>query len=455
MDISTVIIFLGLLIFFSHVFSALFSKTKIPNVLLLMLIGLAIGPVFKLVLPDDIGAAGRVFTTITLICILFDSGIGLDVSILRRSLASASVLTLLNFVCMVAICFVLGRYVLGMDLMHSLYLGAALGGTSSAIVIPMLSQLKPGPKANMVLLLESTLSDVLCLAVGLSLLSGIESGQMSVGSTLKEMLLSIVLAVVVGFVVGWVWLIVQKHFLTGMKNPMFTSFALAFIMYGICEKTGVNGGLAILTFGITFGNLGKSRALREHLTNGGQLQVGEHERSFYGEIVFVLQTYFFVYIGICIEFRNVWHLIVGALIVLLAFLSRRLTSNVVGKEGVSTRDRRLIASLGAKGLIAAVLATMPLQSAQNLADAADRLAYGSAIRNVAYAVVLFSIILCSVLVIIGEIKKDGEPAPDGQTGPDGNGPQAVAEPVAEPEPAAEAETPEPLNVTEELRLKKE
>lgn len=45
MDISVVIIALGLLIFISHTFNALFVKTRIPNVLLLMLIGLVIGPV--------------------------------------------------------------------------------------------------------------------------------------------------------------------------------------------------------------------------------------------------------------------------------------------------------------------------------------------------------------------------------------------------------------------------
>lgn len=45
MNIYLTIIALGLLIFFSHLFNELFDRTKIPNVLLLLLIGNIIGSV--------------------------------------------------------------------------------------------------------------------------------------------------------------------------------------------------------------------------------------------------------------------------------------------------------------------------------------------------------------------------------------------------------------------------
>ena len=66
------IVFVGITIFLSHWFAALFSRLRIPDVIWLFTIGLLIGPVFGIVKVQDFGAVGPVFTTITLIFILFE-----------------------------------------------------------------------------------------------------------------------------------------------------------------------------------------------------------------------------------------------------------------------------------------------------------------------------------------------------------------------------------------------
>ena len=58
-------------------------------------------------------------------------------------------------------------------------------------------------------------------------------------------------------------------------------------------------------------------------------------------------------------------------------------------------------------LVAAVLASLPLQWAQSTHQSPDIVEACQTIQDVAYAVVLFSIITCSVLVIITE-KKQGD-----------------------------------------------
>jgi NhaP-type Na+/H+ or K+/H+ antiporter len=55
-------------------------------VLLLILIGLVAGPVTGLVRPELLGATGGVFGTIALVVILLESGTGLDLEVLTRSL---------------------------------------------------------------------------------------------------------------------------------------------------------------------------------------------------------------------------------------------------------------------------------------------------------------------------------------------------------------------------------
>ena len=94
---GTALIFLGLLVFSAHLFSMIFSKKKIPDVLLLLIIGVLIGPVLNLVTPEDFGSMGSVFTSVTLVVILFEGGTGISISDLKESWRSTIKLTASSF----------------------------------------------------------------------------------------------------------------------------------------------------------------------------------------------------------------------------------------------------------------------------------------------------------------------------------------------------------------------
>lgn len=409
MQLTTILIALGLLIFLSHVLNALFHKIRISHVLVLILIGLLVGPVLGWMTPAYLGQFGSVFTTITLIVILFESGTSLDLNTLKKSILEASLLTILNFVVVMGIGYTVGMLMLNLDQLHSLFLGAALGGTSSAVVIPMVRQLKPGPKASTILYLESALSDVLCLVVALALLGGISTGEVSVGGIFQRMGISFLFAILLGVVVGFFWILMLKKLLKSIDNTMFTSFALAFILYGIAEEMNLNGGICILSYGIVVGNIGNSSFVKKWLKESEDVALNQSERSFFSEIVFIFQTYFFVYIGMSIQLNDPWHILVGSIFVVASFAFRPLTSKVIRMRDMDARDVKLISVMGPKGLVAAVLASLPLQNA--LASSADirfdtLVTSGQTIQNVAYAVVLISIVLCSALVWMVDRKMD-------------------------------------------------
>jgi NhaP-type Na+/H+ or K+/H+ antiporter len=428
MDLMTVLIALGLLIFLAHIFDALFSSTRIPSVLWLMLIGLVIGPVLKLVTPDFFGRFGSVFTTLTLITILFESGTNLRFGDLKKALLGATALTLINFLFMLAAGALTGRLLLDMSWLHSLFLGAVRGGTSSAVVIPMVDQLKPGRKTGTILYLESALSDVLCLVVALALLENLQTGEASMADVFRDMGYALLLAIVIGFFAGMLWIIILKKWLNALQNNLFTTFAFAFILYGVLEKMQINGGIGVLTFGITVGNIGAAGFFRRLFKDNEAFLLNREEKNFYAEIVFILQTYFFVYIGLSIQLQNTWHIVVGALLVAMSFGFRTISCRTVGKKDISARDRNLLVALGPKGLVAAVLATLPLDSAHQALAAASQtdnfllmdqarqlVESGEAIRDTAYAVVFISILVSSVLVFLFERKKHLETAKNEDT----------------------------------------
>ena len=72
--LSNIILLVGILVFVAHFLSQLFRKTNIPDVLMLMLLGILVGPALGLVSPSDFGKVGSVLSTIALVVILFESG---------------------------------------------------------------------------------------------------------------------------------------------------------------------------------------------------------------------------------------------------------------------------------------------------------------------------------------------------------------------------------------------
>ncbi|MBR5736158.1 MAG: cation:proton antiporter [Bacteroidales bacterium] len=440
MDISIILIALGLLIFLSHIFGAAFAKTKIPTVLLLMLIGLVLGPITGLINPASFGTAGSVFTTITLICILFQSGTTLDLQVLGKSIGPALLATLLNFVVIVGISVLLGMYMLDLKFIHCCFLGAALGGTSSAVVIPMVNQLKPSEKAATILNLESALSDIVCLIIAMSLLESFGTGDIDPGIIAKDIALSMLGSLAIGVLAGFAWIVILKNLLSSLKNSMFTTFALAFIVYGFTNLIGLNGGMAILAFGIAVANYHMSPIAKKSMADRAEaMSLSANDRNFYSEIVFILQTYFFVYVGISIKFNNWYYLLVGAIFTALMFGTRYLTMSCMGKKGLNKRDRRMLRVLGPKGLVAAVLSSLPLQWAQATNQPEWMLRSCQAIQDVAYAVVLFSIITCSVIIILTEKNTDKEEPVE----PEEAGEKPVVEAAAETEAVAETVPSQP------------
>lgn len=397
------LIFIGALIFFSLTFNALFEKTRVPSVLFLLLVGLLIGPVFEIVAPEDLGRMGRIFTTVTLIVILYESGTRLHIGDIGKAIGTATLLTLFNFLVPVAVGMVIGYFMLGLDLLPSAFMGACVGSISTPVILPMLKQLKLGEKAGNVIFLEAALSDIVCLIGTLALLDAMSNGSFSVSQTVKHMIISFVFATAIGVTVGYAWMIVRRFVVTNLKNNLFTSFALAFIVYGISELLGINGGMAVLALGFMVGNIGelsnaleKRRPEKNFIKRKDPMLLMEDERNFFSEMVFIFKTFFFVYIGMSIRLTEPSHILIGLLFISIMFVARIPSITLFCRKGFSSRDKRIMSILTPKGLVSAVLASLPLQVAVTV----EELRVGEVIQNIGYASVLFSIIIFSVLIFL-------------------------------------------------------
>lgn len=390
-------IILGLLIFCAHLFNAWFSRRRIPDVLLLMVIGILIGPIAGWVSPDSLGEVGPVLASLTLLFILFDSGIDMRLDMVRQYWSGVVQVTVMSFLLSMAGVSLLGHYLLSLTWNTSLMLGSMVSGTAAAIVIPLVRQMRVSERTRVVLTLESAISGIFCIVISLALIEGAKLGTVSVGQTVGRVLSSILMALIVGLVGGILWASLMER-TRKIQNSMFLTPAFVFVLYGLSETLGYSGAIAALTFGLVLGNpeyfempFLKKLKLRD------MQPLEDREKSFYKEFVFILKTYFFVYIGICIPFSNFWALAYGFILSIALYGIRFVLVRVVGRNN-TPQDSLTVSIMIPKGLVSAVLASLPEQV--NLAAGYEVIPGATMVKHVTYAVIFSSIVICSILTLM-------------------------------------------------------
>src|SRR6056300_730578 len=390
-----IILAVGLLIFAAHALSFVFKKTLIPDVLILIIFGIVIGPVFQIVSPSDFGKIGEVITTIALVVILFESGCSLNFRVLMSSFKTSGFLTLASFIVTTVIVTFFSLSFLDLNFLSSLMLGVILGGTSSAVVVPITNVLDIEPTTKTTLLLESAATDVLCILTLFSLVEFYEQDQaFNIIKFISSIGSSFVMAIVFGLFARTVWLIIMDK-IKNFPNTLTTTIAWLFIVYGLTEMFGYSGPIAALAFGLILTNYQSFGFINNYILARHEIKpLTKVELDFYKELVFLLKIFFFIYLGIQFEIKEYYLLVFALGIVTAVFMSRIPLTKYLFKR-VDFEDRSYISMMAPKGLAAAVLASIPLT--HNIPGSEQ-------IIDIVSMVVVFSIILCAVLVMAFRFK---------------------------------------------------
>ncbi|MFQ6045179.1 MAG: cation:proton antiporter [Gemmatimonadales bacterium] len=396
---AIVILSVGLLVFFGHFLADFFQRTKVPDVLILMLAGIALGPVSGVVSPADFGKVGPVFTTLALIIILFEGGIHLNVSHLGAAARDTLTISLATFVVTVLLVTHIADLMLPVEFPTAVLIGTVLGGTSSAVVVPLIRVLKMDPTPSTVLFLESALTDVLVIVLALGLLQGLEAqaaggaGTLDAGRLLGDVGSSFLIAGLIGVAGAFVWSAILDR-VREIPHTVFTTFAYVFILFGLAELWGYSGAIASLAFGIAVANFPNiPERLFGKIFSFRLTAFADHERAFFAEAVFLVKTFFFVYLGVSMTFDNLAVVVAGLVLAVTVFVARAPVVRLLGSPNMSRRDAGLMTALVPKGLAAAVLASLTVQA--GIAD-------GELVQGTIYAAVFFSILLCAAFVFVLE-----------------------------------------------------
>ncbi|MBN8659854.1 MAG: cation:proton antiporter [Candidatus Obscuribacter phosphatis] len=393
MDSPIPIISVGLIIFLAHLFGAVFEKTRIPDVLPLVILGLLLGPVSGFVHKESFGDVGHVFTTVALVIILFDCGLDIDLQLLAKSLLKSVKLGVINFSLTVITTVILAHRLVGLTIPEGCILGSIVAACSPPVVVPMLAKLKVTEETRTTLILETTICEVLGIVSTLAFLNFAQNNSVNPTVVIGQIIASFVLAAIMGAVAGVAWAKVLK-FVRGVENNIFCTPAFVCILFGTAELFGYSGPVAALVFGLVLGNVSEVKSLSKFTRLPGEaLAVSHMEKTFFRALVFLLKSLFFVYVGISMRFSSASLLAASLLLTIWTMLVRLLVTRFTISKDLSTYDASIVSTMVPKGLAAAVLASMVMDSG---------LPAAGLIRELAFGVILFSIVLVAISTFLIE-----------------------------------------------------
>jgi len=354
--------FLGILLIIGFIGDYLFKKISFPDILVLLALGYVAGPVLHLVDPAWVALASPIIANLSLVVILFNGGLGLDFSQVRATAPRAIALALVGIVASMIAATAFVYYILDWELMSSLLLGAIVGGTSPAIVMPLIGRAKVSPEISSLLHIESALNGALVIVIALVILE-----VMTVGATehvapviVKAIGMRFLIGLGIGGAAGFAWLLVLT-FIEGELYDDILTLAVLFLLYLAVESLQGSGAIFALAFGLILGNgMDFARFLRTKRTS----EIHNTMMKFHSQIYFIVKTFFFAYLGLMITFDDP-NVIVPSILLSLVLLGVRC----IVVPAISIGKRRLLANTGIlatmlpRGLSAAVVAEIAAISA--------------------------------------------------------------------------------------------
>lgn len=321
--------------------------TRVPDIIVLLLIGVTLGPILHWVNPTNFQGAIRVLGTLALMLILFEGGLELRLRQAMRYFPAGLLLVVLSFGLSFALIALMGRALLHLGWTDCLLLGAALGCTSGTIVIPALQQINTPDPIKVTLTVEASLGEVIAVLMVGSLLEQ-NPGRSLFGDLVTDFSHHIFFSVLIGFAVGALWSKTWPK-LAGMPFMNILNLGVVLGVYSLGDYFKGSGLLTVLIFGVTLANLPRT----PHMSRQGARML-----AFHAEFSFLVRSFFFVLLGIVAQFISRHYIVpilgILAALVLARFLAVQGSRWVV--RDVERRDTELLFWMLPRGLVTAVLA---------------------------------------------------------------------------------------------------
>lgn len=362
--VTLALILAGSIIVIGFIGNYLFERTSFPDMILLITIGIIIGPLSGLVNASSIMSLAPYLAALALVFILFDGGMAMNLYRVFAESPRAAILAVLGFAINVIVTTLFMAFIVLPEapIEYSMLFGTILGGSSSIVVVSLVSRIKVSEKCSTILSLESVMTDILCIVFSLVVIEMALEGTVDLIAIGQSVASRFSTGIVLGLIFGLVWLSILKRIAKAPYAYMLT-LAIVLLAYALSEALGGSGSLCSLLFGIVLGNEKEiHRILRMEKPSSTVIDIGL--KRFESEIAFLLRTFFFVYIGLIFAISEIKIVVIGVILSLILLLARFGAVKIATAHcSELVAERPVMSVLLTRGLAAAVLATLPLQYA--------------------------------------------------------------------------------------------
>jgi cell volume regulation protein A len=391
-SVSVALIISALIILIGFLGNCFFKKTGLPDMLFLISLGVLFGPILGVFDPASVKNFAPYVAALALAYILFDGGIGLNIKKVLYNSPKALLLAGLGFVFSLLGVAAFTVFVFNVPLLYGLLFGSIFGGSSSVVVISLASKIKISEKGSTILILESAITDILCIVISLSIIDVIVTGNANFAAIGLGIAGKFLIGLIMGLVLGFAWLFALKKVATQSFSYMLT-LGIVLLGYAASESLGGSGALTVLLFGLILGN---EKEVLKFFKQGNDLNnhngkiycaVSKGLKRFEAEIAFLIRTFFFVFLGIIVSISSISFLISGILLALILLLTRFGAVYLTTMKSPLQKERKIMTVVLTRGLAAAVLSTLPAQYG---------LEYSSLFVDIAVVIIVSTAIIATV-----------------------------------------------------------
>jgi len=296
------------------------QKLKVPDVVVLLLVGILIGPsALGLVDIKADSALNQLILIFGSSYILFDGGASLRFEVLKRVWISITVLATLGVLVTAVITAAAAYYLLQLPWIVALLLGMAIASTDPATLVPIFRQVKIRDRVAQTVMSESAFNDATGAIGTFAVLAIAAGGEFVPGAALGELVKQAGIGMVLGGVLGYAAALLIAHekfsFLVEYA-PVITLMAVIGAYLG-ADGMQASGFMAVFVFGMVLGN-------KEFF--GFRMEPGEARRldEYVLTTAFVMRSFIFILLGAQVDFALMnQHLVGGVLVVVIFMLVAR------------------------------------------------------------------------------------------------------------------------------------
>jgi solute carrier family 9B (sodium/hydrogen exchanger), member 1/2 len=400
------ILSIALIVVLGLLANRLFTWLKLPGLLGMILVGVAVGPYGLNWLDASVLENATDIRLIALIVILLRAGLGLEKHLLK-SVGSVAI-KMSAIPCLLEGFTIMGvsRLVLGLSWVEAGMLGFIVAAVSPAVIVPAMLQLKEqgwGMRRGVpvIVLAGASVDDVFAITLFTAFLGmATQAGGSPVGQ-IARIPVQIVGGILLGAVVGWGLAVLFRRVHVSHLEGVGITLAGAFVTLIIGEYLGVASLLGVMALGFLLLEKAAHRSARlEHSLN---------------TVWFFAQIFLFVLIGAEVDVTLAWQAGLSGLVIIGAgLLARSLGVTLALLGSPLTRQERLFAAIAymPKATVQAAIGGIPL---------AMGIASGGTMLAIAVLAVVITASLGAVAIKVSaprllERESDGSGPPAGPAG---------------------------------------